>query len=124
MINIQQFPSGAPGAGGLRGGRLSVELTLSEIIGHALLWLLITLITFGLGLFFYPYSLAKTVLNKTVILDENDRRVGRLHCDLSVGSQLGHIVLWLLISVVTLGIGYVIYLYRVWTFTFENTHII
>ncbi len=124
MINIQQVPGSAPTPGGIRGGRLAVELTLAEIIGHAVLWLVISLVTLGIGLFFYPYSLAKTVLNKTVILDENERRVGRLQCELTLSSQLGHIILWLIISVITLGLGYVVYLYKVWTFALQNTRIV
>ena len=114
----------ADGISSIQHGRLKVELGMGEIIGHALIWLLISVVTVGIGLFFYPYSLAKTVLNSVYILDGNDRRIGRFQCELSLSSQVGHIIIWLIISVLTLGIGYIFYLYKVWTLALEKTKVV
>lgn len=112
------------GISGIQHGRLKVEMGLGEIIGHAVIWLLISIVTLGIGLFFYPYSVAKTILNNVYILDGGDRRIGRLHCELNLSNQIGHIIIWLLITLVTVGIGYFFYLYKVWTFALEKTKVV
>jgi polyferredoxin len=114
----------AEGILGIQHGRLRVELGTGEIIGHAVIWIIISFVTLGVGLFFYPYALAKTVLNSVYILDASDRRVGRLQCELSMAGQVGHIIIWLLISILTLGFGYIFYLYKVWTLAIAKTKIV
>ncbi|MFW5488557.1 MAG: DUF6693 family protein [Desulfovibrio sp.] len=96
----------------MRVGRFYCELTIGSSIGHLLLWYLIIICTLGLGSFLYPYALAKFVINKTWIM-EGDKPVGRLRCDLDIPSQIGHVLLWILLSIVTLGLAALIFLYRV-----------
>lgn len=98
---------------------MTSHVGVGDILGHLLLWVVISILTLGIGLFFYPYSFAKFVLNRTVV--HTDAGKFRMHCDLDVFSQLGHIILWILISLITFGLGYFFYLYKVWKFAAEKT---
>jgi len=76
-------------------GRIGVSFTMMDVVGHVILWLIISVVTLGVGLFFWPYSAAKMIINGITIYDSGDVRVGKLQCQLSAGQQIGHIVLWL-----------------------------
>lgn len=104
-------------------GSVEIDLTLTDAIGHAVLWVIVSIVTLGIGLFFFPYAFAKYILNRMYILDGDGKRIGRLRCDVDIASQLGHIILWLILAVVTLGLAYVVYVYRVWTFTLNKTQV-
>lgn len=105
-------------------GRIAVTFTMMDVIGHIIIWLIISIFTLGIGLFFWPYSAGKMIVNGVVIYDNNDGRVGKLHCDLSAGRQVGHIVLWIVISVITVGIGFPFYLFGVARTVLNNTEIV
>jgi hypothetical protein len=105
-------------------GRVSIDLPFLDILGHAVLWIILSIVTLGIGLFFLPYSFGKFVVNRTYLVDPDGRRIGRLQCELDVSSQIGHILIWLIISVITLGIGYIFYLYKVWGFVLNKTRVI
>lgn len=70
-------------------GRIEAEIRFGDILGHALLWLLIIVVTLGIGLFFYPYSFAKFVINRTYLIANNGQKL-KLQCDLDISSQIGH----------------------------------
>ncbi|MGI9260179.1 MAG: DUF6693 family protein [Gammaproteobacteria bacterium] len=93
-----------------------------DILGHLIVWLIILVLTLGLGIFFYPYSFAKFILNRSVLVDAD--RTLQLRCELDIFSQLGHIIIWALISIVTFGIGYFFYLYKVWNFALSKTSVV
>lgn len=95
--------------------KLRSELSTGEIVGHMLLWVLLGLVTCGLALFLFPYSMGTLVINSTTLLDEQGRAVGRLRCSRGVGDHVGHAVLWWLFSLITLGIAGFFYAYRVAT---------
>lgn len=103
-------------------GRIEAQINFGDILGHAILWLIIIVVSFGIGLMFYPYSFAKMVINRTHVIDQNGRRA-KLQCDLDVASQLGHILIWLLLTVVTFGIAYPFYLYKTWNFALNRTRL-
>ncbi len=44
-------------------------------------------------------------------------------CDINLFSNIGHIILWMLISLVTFGLGYIFYFYRVWNYALNNSRI-
>ena len=48
-------------------GTLHVDVNLGEIIGHGLLWVLLTIVTFGLALIVYQFAVIKRLLNAVVI---------------------------------------------------------
>lgn len=47
--------------------KLQNNLSFVEILGHAILWVVIIFITFGFGLFFYYYKRQIFIFNKTVV---------------------------------------------------------
>jgi len=48
--------------------QLKVNFTLAEIIGHAVIWVLLAIVTLGLAVFVYYYMVMKKVLNRTEIV--------------------------------------------------------
>jgi membrane protein YdbS with pleckstrin-like domain len=50
-------------------------------------------------------------------------RERKMDCDIDLFSDLGHVLLWFVISILTLGIGYIFYFYRVWNYALNNTRI-
>jgi len=98
----------------LRQLKIKVELTVIEIILHAILWLIIGIITLGVGLMIYPYSVFKLVFNKAYLVDSvSSENIGKLKCELDIYSQIGHAVLWYIIGIITIGWGFLIYFYHV-----------
>jgi len=92
-----------------------------DIMVHLLIWLVLIVITLGIGAFFFPYSFAKFVVNHSQV--STDGASYQLKCDLDIFSQIGHIILWIIITVVTFGLGYLFYLYGVWRIVLRNTHL-
>ena len=45
-----------------------MNFTLAEIIGHAVIWVLLAIVTLGLALIIYYYMVMKKVLNRTEIV--------------------------------------------------------
>lgn len=105
------------------GGRVEAQVTFGDILGHGILWILISVITLGIGAFFYPYSFSKFIINRTFIWDGEGKR-SRLRCDLDAGSQLGHILVWILLTVITVGLAFPFYLYKVWHLALNHTSIL
>ena len=91
------------------GHKFKCEFSIAEMIGQLIIWLLLTIITFGLALFFLPYYLLKLPINRTYLLDQKGAKVARLHVDVSFGDILGHAVIWFLLTIVTLGLAYLLY---------------
>ena len=100
---------------------LTAKIGVVDILGHLVIWLIIIVVTLGIGLFFYPYSFAKFVLNRSEM--EIDGKRHKLKCEIDFAGQIGHIIIWILISIVTLGIGYIFYLYKVWNYALNKTTI-
>jgi uncharacterized membrane protein YjgN (DUF898 family) len=53
---------------GRRHSQLNVNFTLAEIVGHAVIWVLLAIVTLGLAIIVYYYMVAKKVLNRTEII--------------------------------------------------------
>lgn len=104
-------------------GTVECDASLPECVGHALLWLILCIITFGLGVFVYPYALARFVVNRCWLV-ENGHRVGRFECDLHLGGQIGHFLLWIVLAVLTFGLAYFIYLYRIGVLVARRTRVV
>jgi len=92
---------------------LSCQIPFWEMVGHIILWVLLSIITLGIGAFFFVYSVQKMVINHTDVVNRRGERVGRLRCDFSVTSSIGHVLLWVLLTIVTLGLALPFYIYRV-----------
>lgn len=100
------------------------DFGIGESIGHFILWLILIVVTLGLALFVFPYYLLKAILNKTIVLDGSGNEVGRMRCEISLPGAVGNAFLWLLLSIVTLGLAYFIYFYRITTIVLGQTVIV
>lgn len=104
------------------GGRIEAQVSFGEILGHGLLWIVLIVISLGIGLFFFPYSFSKFILNRTYIVIGGQRM--KLQCDLDIASQLGHIIGWFFLTIITLGLAYPFYLYKTWNFALNKTRMV
>ncbi|MGO2240155.1 MAG: DUF6693 family protein [Halomonas sp.] len=100
---------------------IKADLSIIDIIGHLVLWLILSVITFGIALFFFPYSFARFVINRTSVIDTATGVERKMVCDISLFSNIGHIILWVIISLLTFGLGYIFYVYRVWNYALNNS---
>ena len=104
-------------------GRIGVGFTMMDVLGHVIMWTIISIITFGVGLFFWPYASSKFIINSLTLYDNADARIGKLRCNLSASSQIGHIILWVFISIITAGLAFPFYLFGVVRTALNNTEI-
>jgi len=100
--------------------RLKADVAILDIIGHLLIWLVLIVITLGIAIFFFPYSFSKFVINRTSLIDQNGIE-RKMRCNIDIFSNIGHVILWIVITILTLGIGYIFYFYRVWNYALNNT---
>lgn len=103
---------------------LKSDLTVGDIIGHGIIWILLTVVTLGLAMFVFPYYMQRFIISRTSVLDDQGKRVGRLQCTIDLASIIGNIVIWAIISIVTLGIGYFIFLYKIHAHCMNHTKIV
>ncbi len=98
-------------AGGRAEGatRLHSDLDLAKVWPSFLVWLAVSVCTLGLGWIVVSGHFFRLILNTTTIVDGDGRRLGRLHCDYDVEAHMGRIALWVLVSIVTLGVGLLFY---------------
>jgi len=102
--------------------RIQADVATLDILGHIILWFIIILITFGIGAFFFPYSFSKFIINRSSLVD--DQGVARrMACHTDMFGNIGHVILWMIISLLTLGLGYAFYFYKVWNYLLNNTTI-
>jgi uncharacterized membrane protein YjgN (DUF898 family) len=102
--------------------RFDADINTVDILGHGILWILIILITAGLGAFFYPYSFAKFILNRSSLSIEGTEH--RVRCDLDLVGQIGHVVLWFVLTILTLGLAYPFYFYKVWGLAIRRSELV
>ena len=84
-----------------------------DILGHLILWFIIIVITLGIGAFFFAYSFSKFIINRTELIDQHGVS-HKFKCDVDLFGSIGHIILWIIITILTLGLGYIFYFYKVW----------
>ncbi len=93
--------------------RVRTDLNLGNVVGHVLVWALLTIVTCGIAAFFYPYSFIATILRSIYLEDEHGRPFARITCSTNGFADFAHGLLWFVISVLTLGVGAFFYLYYV-----------
>ncbi|MCY4062040.1 MAG: hypothetical protein OXG53_06710 [Chloroflexi bacterium] len=113
---------GAPLAANV--GRCRTQLSIFQVIGHVVIWLIVSAITLGIGLLFWPYAAAKLILESIVIVDESGSASATLRCNLGFGEQIGHAVLWLILIALTGGIAGLCYLFGVAHFVLNRTELV
>lgn len=101
---------------------IKADLSILDIIGHLIIWVVLSIITLGIALFFFPYSFSRFVINRTSVVDAAGVE-RKIVCDINLFSNIGHIILWMLISLVTFGLGYIFYFYRVWNYALNNSRV-
>jgi len=99
---------------------LKANIGTLDILGHLILWFFIIIFTFGIGAFFFAYSFSKFVINRTELIDPNGVS-HKLSCDVDLFGSIGHIILWIIITIVTFGLGYVFYFYKVWNYCLNHS---
>lgn len=109
--------------GATRIGRLKCSFSVVEAIGSVILWIVLTIVTLGLALIVFPYYLNRAVLNKTELLDGAGRPIARLNCTFSIGHSVGHVIIWAILIVVTLGLASFLYVYRVLRVVLNETRV-
>ncbi len=87
------------------------SLSMLDVFGHIIIWLVVCVFTLGIGLLLWPYSAVKLVLNSMVL--ESKDGTGHVRCELSLGSTIGHLILWAVLIVCTGGIAYPFYIFGV-----------
>jgi hypothetical protein len=88
------------------------------------IWLIIATCTLGIGAFFWPYAAAKLILESIVMIDEVGNPSAQLRCKMDLGEQIGHIVIWLLLMLLTGGFAGLCYLFGVAHFAINRTELI
>ena len=96
-------------AGVPAGLRLRNQLDLGRVWPSFLVWLAVSICTIGLGWIVVSGHFFKLLINATVVVDRDGERLGRLRCDYDVDGDLGHILRWIFICLVTLGVGLLYY---------------
>jgi len=104
--------------------QLKSELGFMDVIGHMIVWVLLSIVTLGLALFVFPYYMQRFIISKTYAYDGEGKRVGRLVCTIDLASIIGKIILWAIISIVTLGIGYLVFMYKITAHCMTHTKIV
>lgn len=93
----------------LPGYRYECDFSVGEAIWQLIVWAVLVIVTLGLALFVLPYYFLKAPINRTWLVAPNGKRVARLAVDVSFGDILGHMVIWLILTLITLGFAYLIY---------------
>ena len=104
-------------------GKLRTTLTMGEVLGHVVIWLLLSIITLGVGLFFWPYAAMRMILNSIEVYTET-RGFRRCKCELGFSEQVGHIIIWLVISICTAGLAYPFYVFGVARTAINRTEVV
>lgn len=102
--------------------RLKADIGVIDIIVHIIIWVVLSIITFGIALFFAPYSFAKFIINRSKLIDDNGTEK-QLRCNTDIFGNVGHVILWMIISIITFGLGYLFYFFKVWNYSLNNTTI-
>jgi hypothetical protein len=66
----------------------------------------------------------RLLINSTMVVDEDDRPIGRMVCDYDVEADTGRIARWVLLSVATLGLGLLFYSFRAGKLALSATTIV
>ena len=93
--------------------RFQCDFGMTEAIGSFIIWLLITIATFGLASLVAPYYVLSSIINKTWIVDANGQRLSQLNVNFTFAEIVGHAVIWLILVIVTLGLALIVYYYMV-----------
>jgi uncharacterized membrane protein YjgN (DUF898 family) len=120
-MSFTGYAPATPTYGMAPGTRLQCDFALTDILGVAIVWIILSIVTFGIALLFFPYYFQRMLLNRTVVVDAGGHRLGGFRSDIGFADMLGHMILWVLLVIVTLGIAYIFYVFRAQAFVISRT---
>lgn len=91
------------------GQKFSCEFTVAEAIGQLIIWILLSIVTFGLALFVLPYYFLKGPLNRTYVVDRDGHKISKVCVEVGFADILGHALVWLFLTIITFGLAYLVY---------------
>ena len=100
--------------------KIQANVSTIDILGHLILWLVLIILTLGIAAFFFPYSFCKFIINRSQLIDGNGS-YRKMKCHTDMFGNIGHVILWIIITLITFGIGYAFYFYKVWNYSLNNT---
>ena len=102
--------------------RVKANIGTIEILFHLIVWFVIIVCTFGIGAYFFAYSFSKFVINRTQIIDNNGE-TRTMVCHTDMFGNIGHIILWIIMTILTFGLAYLFYFYKVWNYSLNHSTI-
>lgn len=105
------------------GSKLKSHVSVPDIVLNCIIWIVLSILTFGLAFFFYIYYFNRFVINRTDIVDAEGNVIGKLKCNLSFLDILKHSIIWILLVIITLGLGLFFYFYKSLAFIVSKTEI-
>ena len=99
------------------------DFGIGDSIGHLIIWILLTIVTLGLALFVFPYYLISAIVNKTTAMSSDGTEAGALRSNITLASVVGNAFIWILLTIVTFGLAYFVYFYRVVRIVLSDTTI-
>ena len=62
-----------------------------------------------LGVFVAPCYILKSPINRTTLVAPDGTVLGRLNVDVNLAEVIGHVIIWVFLSIVTLGLALILY---------------
>ncbi|MBY8916447.1 hypothetical protein KUG85_13960 [Nitratireductor sp. L1-7-SE] len=104
--------------------RLRCNYSIMEATGYIIIWAVVSIVTLGIGAFFAIYYFYKSIINKTYLINREGHAIARLECELNLAEIIGHVILWIILTVVTLGIGLLFYMFRTLRLCMNKTRMV
>jgi len=76
---------------------------------YSFLWLALAVITGGIALLFAPYAWTAKLINGTQLLNRVGGVDGTITVEYSFSGQVGHIIKWAILCIITAGFAYPFY---------------
>ena len=107
----------------LAGLRLRSQLDLGKIWPDFLVWLAVSVATLGLGWLVVAGHFFRAVINSCELVGADGQPVGRLVCDYDVEKGTGALLRWLVICILTLGVGLLFYSFHAARAALDHTSV-
>ena len=107
----------------LAGLRLRSQLDLGKIWPDFLVWLAVSVATLGLGWLVVAGHFFRAVINSCELVGADRQPVGRLVCDYDVEKGTGALLRWLVICILTLGVGLLFYSFHAARAALDHTSV-
>ncbi|WP_408675360.1 DUF6693 family protein [Xenorhabdus szentirmaii] len=73
----------------------------------------------------FPYYMTQFIINKTHVIDQNNGSIiGKLNCKINLTNMIGYIIIWAILSFVTFGFLYFVFLYKITAHCINHTRVV